>query len=235
VQKTEQENIGFLFLHALPFDGTMWSRYTDLLPGRTFTPTLYTAGNSVQSWAAEALRIATTERLIIVGCSIGGSCALEIAASAPERVDALVLIGTKADHQPDLAFQNKVIQTLEARGTEEAWEAYWAPLFCQSTDSSVIKNAERIFQNQSSTEIARGVTAFHTRPSRGHFAASWPKRTIIVSGEEDVAPGVARSIALATSMPNARCEIIGGSGHYVPLEQPAALRKILEGLISEII
>ena len=231
---TERTDIGILFLHALPFDGTMWSSFNDLLPDSTFAPTLYGAGNSVQSWASEALRSATTDRLVIVGCSIGGSCALEIAAAAPERVAALVLIGTKADHRPDPTFRDSVIQTLETRGTKEAWDTYWAPLLSATNDRLMFEHAERMARNQSPEDIARGVTAFHTRPSRGKFAAGWSKRTIVISGEEDAAPGVSRSIALADSMPNARCEIIRGSGHYVPLEQPAVLRTILENLIREI-
>jgi len=124
---------------------------------------------------------------------------------------------------------------LETKGIEAAWDAYWKPLFAKSVDGDAIEGAEHIALKQSSTEIARGVTAFHSRPSQGKFAASWPKRTIVVSGEEDIAPGAKRSSALAASMPNASYEIVRGSGHYVPLENPAALRKILGGLIEEIV
>jgi pimeloyl-ACP methyl ester carboxylesterase len=48
------------------------------------------------------LRLAKGDRLIVVGCSVGGSCALELAVAAPDRIAALVLIGTKAERRPDL-------------------------------------------------------------------------------------------------------------------------------------
>ncbi len=94
-----------LFLHALPLDGTMWTAQTRLMPGSTYTPTLYSFGRSIEAWAAAALKLAKGNRIVVVGCSVGGSCALEIAAAAPSRIAALILIGTKAAHRPDPALQ----------------------------------------------------------------------------------------------------------------------------------
>src|SRR5688572_18383674 len=93
-----------LFLHALPFDGTMWASQAQLLPGSTYAPTLYRWGDSIEAWAAAALKLVKGDRLVVIGCSVGGSCALELAAVAPDRVAALVLIGTKAGHRRDPAL-----------------------------------------------------------------------------------------------------------------------------------
>src|SRR5262245_41107688 len=101
-----------LFLHALPLDGTMWAGQQHLLPRSTYTPTLYTLGDSVEAWAAAALKLVKGDRLIVIGCSVGGSCALEVAAIAPHRVAALVLIGTKAGHQPDPALHASALKVL---------------------------------------------------------------------------------------------------------------------------
>ena len=94
-------DLGLLFLHALPLDGSMWAAHEDLLPGSSCAPTLYGFGTTVEAWAMAALRMAKGDRLIVVGCSVGGSCAIEVATAAPDRVAALVLIGTKAKHSPD--------------------------------------------------------------------------------------------------------------------------------------
>ena len=100
----QSPTLGLLLLHALPLDGSMWAGQMDLLPESTYAPTLYGFGNTVEAWANEVLQLATNDRLIVVGCSVGGSCALEVAVTAPERVAALVLIGTKAKHDPDPAL-----------------------------------------------------------------------------------------------------------------------------------
>src|SRR5256885_2575442 len=126
---TTREKLELLFLHALPLDGSMWAGQMELLPGSTYTPTLYPFGDSIQAWAAAALKLVKGDRLIVVGCSVGGSCALELAVVAPDRVAALVLIGTKAEHRPDPALHAYALEILQDDGMEEAWSIFLAPLF----------------------------------------------------------------------------------------------------------
>ncbi|WP_454010870.1 alpha/beta fold hydrolase [Aquamicrobium terrae] len=107
-----------LLLHALPLDGSMWAEQAKLLPEATYAPTLYSLGDCIEAWANEALKLTAGNRIIVVGCSVGGSCALEIATIAPERVAALVLVGTKANHRPDPEFHASALETLRNDGLE---------------------------------------------------------------------------------------------------------------------
>jgi pimeloyl-ACP methyl ester carboxylesterase len=152
---TTSNNLELLFLHALPLDGSMWTAQQQTLPGSTYAPTLYPFGNSIEAWAVAALNMAKRDRLVVVGCSVGGSCALELAVIAPERVAAIVLIGTKARHRPDPALHASALQTIQARGLEEAWKTFWAPLFSRSADSQVIDDGRRIMLRQSPLDVAR--------------------------------------------------------------------------------
>src|SRR5882724_3064882 len=153
---TTREKLELLFLHALPLDGSMWAGQKHLLPGSTYTPTLYSFGDSIEEWAAAALKLAKGDRLVVVGCSVGGSCALEVAVAAPDRVAALVLIGTKAGHRPDPALHASALETLREKGLEEAWNVFWAPLFSRSASSQAIDDAKQIMLRQSPLDIARG-------------------------------------------------------------------------------
>src|SRR5258707_31034 len=146
---TIKEKLELLFLHALPLDGSMWAGQKQVLPGSTYAPTLYPLGDSVQAWAAAALKLVKGDRLIVVGCSVGGSCALELAVAAPDRVAALVLIGTKAAHRPDPALHACALETLREKGLEEAWRVFWAPLFSSSANGQVISDAKRMALRQS--------------------------------------------------------------------------------------
>jgi pimeloyl-ACP methyl ester carboxylesterase len=216
-----------LFLHALPLDGTMWAAQTQLLPDATYAPTLYPFGDSVTAWAAGALSMAKGDRLVVVGCSVGGSCALELARIAPERVAALVLIGTKAAHRRDPALHESVLRTLEDKGLEEAWKIFWAPLFSASADKQAFAEGKRIMLRQSPADLSRGITAFHTRPSCEQFLATFHRPVIVVTGADDVAPGPAVSKAQAESAPHGRLHIVPECGHYIPLERPDDLNAIL--------
>jgi pimeloyl-ACP methyl ester carboxylesterase len=222
-----------LFLHALPFDGAMWAAQQHLLPGSTYTPTLYSFGDSVGSWAQAALNIAKGDRLIVVGCSVGGSCALELAVLAPDRVAALVLIGTKAAHRPDPTFHAIAQQTLREKGLEEAWTIFWAPLFSPSADNRIVDEGKRMLLRQSPRDIARGTTAFHTRPSRHQFLATFARPVIVVTGADDVAPGPKVSQAQAGCAPRGALHVIPECGHYVPMERPDALNAILRDVIAD--
>jgi pimeloyl-ACP methyl ester carboxylesterase len=226
------KNLELLFLHALPLDGSMWAAQKQLLPGSTYTPTLYPFGDGIEAWAAAALRMAKGDRLVVVGCSVGGSCALELAAIAPDRVAALVLIGTKAGHRPDPAIHAAALRTLQEDGLEEAWKIFWAPLFSRSAESQAVDDGKRIMLRQSPLDVARGVTAFHSRPSRDRFLPTFPRSVIVVTGADDVAPGLDVSKAQADSAQRGRLHIVPECGHYVPLERPDRLNAILEDVIT---
>ena len=226
------EQLELLFLHALPLDGSMWAGQRELLPGSTYAPTLYSLGDSVGAWAAAALKLVKGDRLIVVGCSVGGSCALEVAIAAPDRVAALVLIGAKAGHHPDPALHTRALEVLREKGLAEAWSIFWAPLFSRSTDSQVVSDAKRIALRQSPEEIARGITAFHSRPDRKQFLSAFPRSVIFVTGAEDsAAPGPKVCARQAASARHGRLHIVPECGHYVPLERPEHLNSILREVI----
>lgn len=223
-----------LFLHALPLDGTMWDGQRDLLPGATHAPTLYGLGDTVEEWAKGALASVSGDRVIVVGCSVGGSCALEIAALAPDRIAALVLIGTKVVHRPDPELHASAIDTLSNEGMEGAWTKLWAPLFSHYSDPAVVGRAREIAFRQSLEDVARGVTAFHGRASRDEVLTEFPRPVIVMTGAEDIAPGPRTSAAQAASAEDGRFHLVPDCGHYVPLERPESLNAVLRGLISEL-
>lgn len=229
---TASKQIELLFLHALPLDGSMWAAQKQLLPGSTYTPTLYPFGDSIEAWAAAALNIAKGDRLVVVGCSVGGSCALELAVIAPDRVAALVLIGTKVVHRPEPALHASALRTVHDKGLEEAWKIFWAPLFSRSAETQVIDNGKRIMLRQSPPAVARGMTVFHSRPSRDQFLATFPRPVIVVTGAEDTAPGLTVSKAQADLAPRGRLHVVPECGHYVPLERPENLNSILQAVIA---
>ncbi len=211
----------------------MWAGQMDLLPGHTHAPTLYALGDTVEEWAVGALKLVRADRLIVVGCSVGGACAIEVAVAAPDQIAALVLIGTKADHRPDPELHAAAVQTLGERSIEEAWQTYWAPLFSASADPRVVAKAKELALRQSANAIARGVTAFHTRPSRFSFLETIRCPVIVVTGADDIAPGSATSAAMADAAPLGRLHVLSDCGHYVPLERPERLNTILRRVIAE--
>ncbi|MGO7117549.1 alpha/beta fold hydrolase [Rhizobium leguminosarum] len=228
------KNLELLLLHALPLDGSMWAAQLDLLPGATYAPTLYGYGDRVEDWAAEAIKLPKGDQVIVVGCSVGGSCALEVAALAPERVAALVLIGTKAVRRPDPALQATAVETLREQGLEAAWREWWEPAFSASTSAAIIAEAKRILMRQQLNDVIRGVEAFHTRRSRGDILSTFSGPVHVVTGAEDVLPGLMTSSKQAELAQNSCLHVIPECGHYVSMERPETLNSLIRQLIKQI-
>jgi pimeloyl-ACP methyl ester carboxylesterase len=211
----------------------MWVDQLDLLPGATYAPRLYGFGDRVEDWAAAALRLSRGNQIIVVGCSIGGSCALEVAALAPERVAALVLIGTKAARRQDQELHATAIKTLREQGLEAAWREWWEPAFSSTTSLAIIAEAKRILMRQPLDDVTRGVEAFHTRRSRGDVLSTFSGPVHVITGADDVLPGLATSSKQADLAQNGCLHVIPECGHYVSMERPEALNSIIRQLIDQ--
>lgn len=213
-----------LLLHPLPLDGSIFSDELRALSDECFAPTLYEAGDDIVAWARAALDSVGDGPVVVVGNSIGGSCAIEVARLAPAKIKALVLCGSKPGHGPEPALRDEALQVIAGDGLRAAWERYWLPRFGPTAPTDVIERAWLVASKQGAKAIASGVRAFHGRPDRDAFLSSWPGPVLIVSGEHDIRPE--RSRRLADRLPSAEFRLVGDVGHYVPLEAPHALTAI---------
>lgn len=221
-----------LFLHALPLDGSMWDAQRSAISLPSHAPALYGFGETLADWAKGALALTDSRKLILVGCSVGGSCALEIAALAPERIAGMVLIGTKANCRPEPLFRQEAVRVIREEGKEVAWQRYWQPLFAASCNESVVASAQDIMMRQSIDHLVRGVDVFHTRAGRADLLRILSYPIAVLTGEYDNAPGLKASRAQAAMAPFGQLHVIGSSGHYVPLEQPGGLNLLLQGFVA---
>jgi pimeloyl-ACP methyl ester carboxylesterase len=224
--------VQIVFLHALPFDGRMWNAERDLLERRVLAPRLYELGDSVEAWAAAVLQLAGREPCVVVGCSVGGSCALEIARAAPDQVAGIVLIGAKAGVRPDPTMRDEAIRLLETRGIEAAWAKYWAPLFGRNASHAVVAAARDLALSQNVDDLVRGVRAFHDRRDLTDWVARWRRPLIVISGAEDLTPPPSTAAWLGVG-PMRRFHLVEDCGHYVSLERPETFRSLLASTLPD--
>ena len=214
-----------VLLHPLPLDSSMWPTEVMGLVTDCIAPDLYPLGSDIRGWARAVLDLAGDGPIIVVGNSVGGSCAIEVALLAPDKVRALVLSGTKAGHNPDPQLRDEVLRVLGDEGIHAAWARYWRPLFGPDTDATVLERAKRAAVRQGEHAVANGVRAFHSRPSRDDFLDRWSGPVWVVSGNYDIAPLKAR--ASAQRLPGGRYREVRGAGHYVPIEAPSQFARIV--------
>ena len=222
-----------VLLHALPFDGRMWSEADRAVGEKVIAPDLFGLGDSIVEWASARVAMAGTEELMVVGCSVGGSCALEIARLAPEQVSGIVLVGAKAGVRPDPTLRDESVRVVETHGLAAAWSAYWEPLFGSAALPGVVAAARDLALSHDVTRVANGLRAFHDRRDHTEFVAGWTKPLVVVSGAQDRTPPVSVARSLGEG-PQRQFHLVDDCGHYVNLERPHRLRTILADTIAAI-
>jgi pimeloyl-ACP methyl ester carboxylesterase len=204
----------------------MWRAEQQALPAGTLAPTLYRLGTTLEEWAHGVLDLAGHEPFVVVGCSVGGSCALEVARAAPDQVEGIVLVGAKAGVRPDTAFRDEAVRLLSDGGMKAGWLAYWRRLFGTGTPEDIIATARDMAMAQDVDDVIRGVRAFHNRGDRADFARAWPGQIVVVCGDQDRTPSPSTAAAIADA-PHRRFHLVRNCGHYVNLERPTEFRRLL--------
>jgi pimeloyl-ACP methyl ester carboxylesterase len=222
--------VTLVLLHPLPLDGSIWAAETRALAPRSIAPTLYDLGGSLEEWADGVIDLCGPGPLVLVGNSIGGSCAIEVARRVPDRVRSMVLIGTKAGHRPEPDLRDEALRVLEQHGMAGAWPRYWAPLFAPDADGDIVELARSVAHAQRVDAVINGVRVFHSRPDRAEFLGTLDVPIVVVSGEHDVA--ARNGAALAAGLRHGQFRRVDGAGHYVPMERPDALTEIVRPAID---
>ena len=220
-----------LLLHPLPLDGSIFSDDLRSLVDDCVAPTLYEEGPDIAAWAVAALDAVGDGPVVVVGNSIGGSCAIEVALLAPTKVKALVLCGAKAGHRPEPADRDEALDLLDRHGIDAAWQRYWLPLFGPDASVAVVERGWRIAQEIGAPAIAAGVHAFHGRADRENALLAWPAPVVLVDGEYDRPE---RSRRFAERPPQMSFRQVEGVGHYLPLEAPTALTAITADVLASV-
>ncbi len=179
------------------------------------------------------------ERSGIVGHSMGGMVAQELAIRRPERVSALVLSATSARFgSADGSFQENFLAARLAPLERGLTPADIAPqtmpaMFADSSEEAAILRAvEAMATIPAATYRAalQCLVSFDRRDDLGRITAP----TLLLSGAKDeVAPakGMAR---MAQRIPNSRHHSIPGVGHLANLERPDLFNRSIAEFLAEV-
>jgi pimeloyl-ACP methyl ester carboxylesterase len=221
------------FLHALPFDGRIWERQLEAFADHdVHAPTLYGFGDGFDEWALGVLQ-AVPGSFVAVGASMGGYTAAAIARLAPERLEGIVMVGSRADADPPerRPAREEWIRIARAEGGEGLWQAQARNFFAPGTPVEVVERAHRIAAEQDPDDLVRAIEAIRDRPDSTE-AVTGGLPLLVVGGEADplIPPEVEEQLAAAS--PNGRVEILEGCGHLPNLERPEEFNRILTGFLA---
>ena len=176
----------------------------------------------------------------VVGVSMGGHVALDLAIAHPQAVDRLIVVSSGIDgwdHDSGLRAAWDEEEAAWERGDldEVAWinVRTWLDGPARGTDAVPEGLRRRVFEMQRraldyDNDDARGGWLTESRRERlGEIEAP----TLVAVGEYDQPDFAAIGRHIAAQMPNARFELLPGVAHLPPMEDPEAfIRLVLDFL-----
>lgn len=207
--------------------GSGWSRTA---------PQPFTMGDLADD-ARDVLVAAGVGHARVLGLSMGGMIAQELAMRHPGHVSRLVLAGTRPP-APAASLSNPILLAdalrPPAKGQALAeyflrmWSGFAAPGFAERNPELMAELVEQIVRRPTprSGVLAqvRAMSSWHgARRLRGLDVS-----TTVIHGTEDPLIPVANGRAIAELIPGARFEELTGVGHLLPHEAPDSLTKALD-------
>mgnify|MGYP001810021227 CR=1 FL=1 len=218
-----------ILLPGLLCDGRLWQGVAEALGSPIQSPDLSqddTLGAMAERVLAEAPPL-----FALGGHSMGGYLALEILRRAPERVECLALICTKAGADPEAQRQRRQDAIALARSGRfgQVVAAQIGALFtAESGQDPVLTGLFRAMAEAIGPEgFARQQQAIMGRPDSTPMLAGIRCPTLVVGGALDGMTPPALQQELAAAIPGAAVEIVPEAGHLAPLERPGAVAAVL--------
>jgi pimeloyl-ACP methyl ester carboxylesterase len=239
-----------LLINGVAADTGMWARLEAALhgfhlisfdapgAGRTEAPLVPVSIPRLARMATELLDILGVERADVIGYSMGGIVAQELAARAPERVRRVVLAGTTCGLGAIPGDPRAMLHMLvPAR--------YLSPRIYARTIGGIVGGPARHDRTVVADLLAVRLMRVSLRGYVGQMLSlsRWtglpllariPHPTLVVSGDDDPLSPLANAMLLTRLLPQARMLVARGEGHLLFLSpQSPVLQPIREFLAAE--
>lgn len=236
-----------VLVHGAGMDHTVWHHQTRALAHRglaAVAPDLPGHGRSpgaapgsieeMAEWLLELMDALGIERADLAGHSMGSLVALEAAATAPVRVDRLVLVGTSGQMgvHPDLLAAAEEDLPLAARLIAGWSFGGRGRMGGHPLPGTWLRGAGiRLVEASPPGTLAAGLRACAAYPGLDR-AASVEVPSLVIAGSADRMTPPDAAGRLAGSLAAGRLEIVEGAGHLAMAEQPERVTALMRGFLG---
>ncbi len=234
-----------LFVHGAGSNGHTWHRQIDAFGGRHSPIALDLPGHgrsagveglrTVQDYAdfvAAFLDMLKIKAAVILGHSMGGAIAMDLALRHPARVEALILSCTA----PKFNITADRIEALRAITMGRAPQAFNTDGYSPRTVKENFDVVREGWMEQIKTDPRVRYTdivacsQLDLRDAIGKI----DKPALVIAGADDQGTTPADAAFIARMIRGATCKIVADAGHYIPRERPteynAAIEQFVDGL-----
>lgn len=216
------------------FDGSLDTVAVDL-PGFGCNTTLAPVASipAFAQWVVETVAAQGISRFHLLGHSMGGMIAQEIAARFPEQVDRLVLYGTGVSGVLPGRFET--IETsrsrAEADGARTTARRIAATWFLDRQAAPAFETCAQIAEQCSLPAILAGLDAMQSWPGLERLDAIRTK-TLVIWGDQDRTYPWAQTEQLWRSIPDTNLAVLPGCAHAAHLEKPTLFAQCISDFLE---
>lgn len=185
---------------------------------------------------ADAILADAPPRVALAGLSMGGYIAMELIHRAPERVERLALLDTRArgDQPEQKSHRKELIKLVETGRFEEVIDRLLS-LYVHPerlSDEPLVSEIKAMARHVGPDSFLRQQQALLSRRDHSGNLQNISCKTSVICGRQDQLTPLDCSIEMADSIPGSELVVIENCGHLTTMERPeevnAALRKWLE-------
>lgn len=174
------------------------------------------------------------DRAHLVGLSLGGMVSMNLAATAPHRVDRMVLCCTSAYLPPAENWRERAATVRDAGigAVAEAVVGRWLTPAFAAVSPALVRDLRAMVEATPAEGYAsccEVIAAMDLRPSLRHIHAP----TLVVVGADDPAIPASHAATLAAEVKHARTVTVGPAAHLANVEQPAAVSQHILSHLTE--
>jgi pimeloyl-ACP methyl ester carboxylesterase len=213
-------------------DGWVWRHQVGALSRIGPVTIARTDGCGTLQEMAERIVGATIGPLAVVGHSMGGRVALEVAALAPDRLAAIALLDSGAGGSPtdaERAGRMQLVDLARSRGMAAVAREWLPPMLGAKSreNNGLLDGITEMLERCSPQTFALQQQALLGRPDRTALLAQIECPLLAMAGSEDEWAPPSQHEAMAKAAPRGRLEVVPGAGHMLPVEAPDAVTEIL--------
>jgi 3-oxoadipate enol-lactonase len=172
-------------------------------------------------------------RVAYCGLSLGGMVGMWLAATAPERVERLVVMCTSAYLPPPELWRERAAG---ARGAgvasiaDAALARWFTPEFARREPAALARARAMLesIPGEGYAGCCEAIAAMDQRPRLPRITAP----TLVVAGAEDPATPPEHGQVIADAVPDARLVVLPGVAHFAGVERPGPVNELLLGHLA---
>jgi pimeloyl-ACP methyl ester carboxylesterase len=186
--------------------------------------------------ALELIRELALGKVTFVGLSMGGFVGLRLAARKPEIVEALVLMNTTAQDEPNTLKYKILTLIVSAFGvksvTKPVMKIMFGDYFLYDAANEALRAEWRHELEANPKSILKAVKGVTDRKGVENELEQIVCPTLIIAGKDDRATVPQKSYDLKKNVKNAELVEIPDAGHSTSIEQPEAVINAMKSFLK---